>query len=58
MLVITRDLPFALDPCERSVIVYPGKVAAEVLAPEILSSDGLFGGHGPGCPSGPAAGAC
>jgi cobalt/nickel transport system ATP-binding protein len=45
LLVITHDLPFALELCERSVIVDGGEVVAEGATPEILADDALLRRH-------------
>jgi cobalt/nickel transport system ATP-binding protein len=44
-LVITHDLPFALELCERAVIVDGGRVVADGTTPEILSDDSLLRSH-------------
>lgn len=45
LLVITHDLPFALELCERSIILDGGKVVAEGPTPEILGDDALLRQH-------------
>jgi cobalt/nickel transport system ATP-binding protein len=45
LLVITHDLPFALELCERSVILDGGRVVAEGLTPEVLGNDTLLRQH-------------
>jgi cobalt/nickel transport system ATP-binding protein len=44
-LVITHDLPFALELCERSVIVDGGRVVADGATPELLADVDLLGRH-------------
>jgi cobalt/nickel transport system ATP-binding protein len=44
-LVITHDLPFALELCERSVIMDGGVVVADGATREILSDDALLRRH-------------
>lgn len=45
LLVITHDLPFALELCERSVIMDRGRVVAEGPTPELLADDALLAKH-------------
>lgn len=45
LLVITHDLPFALELCERSVIMDRGQVVAEGPTPRLLADDGLLAKH-------------
>jgi cobalt/nickel transport system ATP-binding protein len=45
LLVITHDLPFALELCERSVIVSEGRIAADAPTRDILKDARLLGRH-------------
>ena len=45
LLVITHDLPFALELCQRSIIVDSGTVVAEGPTPEILADEALLMQH-------------
>ncbi len=45
LLIITHDLPFALELCERSVIVDGGEVVATGATPDILANDALLRRH-------------
>jgi energy-coupling factor transporter ATP-binding protein EcfA2 len=44
-VVITHDLPFALELCPRSVIVSGGTVVADGPTSELLSNTGLLAAH-------------
>ena len=44
-LVITHDLPFALELCSRAVIMHGGRVAAEGPTVGLLSDDALLAAH-------------
>ena len=44
-LVITHDLPFALELCQRSVIVDGGKVVADGPTAEILADERVLAAH-------------
>ncbi|MBW3604944.1 MAG: energy-coupling factor ABC transporter ATP-binding protein [Actinobacteria bacterium] len=44
-LIITHDLPFALELCARSVIVDGGRVVADAPTSDILSDEELLGRH-------------
>ena len=45
LLVITHDLPFALELCERSVIMDGGRVVAEGPTPQLLADEALLARH-------------
>ncbi|MFN8021239.1 MAG: ABC transporter ATP-binding protein [Acidimicrobiales bacterium] len=44
-LVVTHDLPFALELCERSVILDAGRVVADGATPTVLADDALLAAH-------------
>jgi cobalt/nickel transport system ATP-binding protein len=44
-LVITHDLPFALELCERAVIMDQGRVAADGPTADLLADDRLLAAH-------------
>jgi ABC-type multidrug transport system ATPase subunit len=44
-LVITHDLPFALQMCERAVIMAGGRVVADGPTSELLADRDLLGRH-------------
>ena len=44
-LVITHDLPFALELCERAVVVDGGRVVADAATVDILSDEPLLARH-------------
>ena len=44
-LVITHDLPFALELCERAVIIDGGRVVADHATPALLADEDLLGRH-------------
>ncbi|MDX1657991.1 MAG: ABC transporter ATP-binding protein [Nitriliruptorales bacterium] len=45
LLVITHDLPFALELCERAVIVDRGRVVADGQTADLLDDDELLADH-------------
>ena len=44
-LIITHDLPFALELCERAVIMDGGRVVADDKTPKILADEALLARH-------------
>ncbi len=44
-LIITHDLPFALELCPRSVIMDEGRIAADRPTPALLADTSLLGRH-------------
>lgn len=46
LLVITHDLPYALQLCERSVLMDAGRVVADGPTRELLADDALLRDHG------------
>jgi cobalt/nickel transport system ATP-binding protein len=44
-LVITHDLPFALELCPRSVIIDGGRVVADAATPDLLADDVVLRRH-------------
>jgi len=44
-LIITHDLPFALELCQRSVILDAGRVVADGATAQILADEGLLSRH-------------
>lgn len=45
MLVITHDLPFALETCERALIMDEGRIQADARTSEILADPDLLARH-------------
>jgi cobalt/nickel transport system ATP-binding protein len=45
MLVVTHDLPFAAQLCERAVLLSGGRIVADRPCAELLSDDGLLAEH-------------
>ncbi|MFF3289060.1 energy-coupling factor ABC transporter ATP-binding protein [Streptomyces sp. NPDC003023] len=45
VLMVTHDLPYALELCPRSVILSGGVIAADGPTQEVLSDDGLMRAH-------------
>jgi len=52
MLVVTHDLPFASELCERAVIISAGTIVADARCDEILSDAALLGEHDLELPAG------
>jgi len=45
MLMVTHDLPYALQLCERSVILDEGAVVADAPTGELLRNEALLASH-------------
>ncbi|MFG2075560.1 energy-coupling factor ABC transporter ATP-binding protein [Nonomuraea maritima] len=45
VLMVTHDLPYALELCERSLILSGGVIAADGRTPELLADDELLASH-------------
>ncbi|GAA4094943.1 energy-coupling factor ABC transporter ATP-binding protein [Nonomuraea soli] len=45
VLMVTHDLPYALELCERSLILSGGVIAADGPTRELLADDGLLAAH-------------
>lgn len=45
MLVVTHDLPFALESCERSVVLSGGTIVADRPTPDVLTDELLLQEH-------------
>ena len=52
MLVVTHDLPFAAELCERAVVLSAGRIVADGPCPEILGDEQLLAGHDLELPAG------
>jgi cobalt/nickel transport system ATP-binding protein len=52
LLVVTHDLPFAAELCERAVILSRGRVAADGPCAALLSDPALLAGHDLELPAG------
>jgi cobalt/nickel transport system ATP-binding protein len=52
MLVVTHDLPFAAELCERAVVLSAGRVVADGACPEILRDEQLLARHDLELPAG------
>jgi cobalt/nickel transport system ATP-binding protein len=52
LLVVTHDLPFAAELCERAVILSGGRVAADGACPELLADAELLARHDLELPAG------
>jgi cobalt/nickel transport system ATP-binding protein len=40
--LVTHDLPYALELCERSVVLSGGSIVADGLTPDLLTDDELL----------------
>ncbi|GAB4249563.1 MAG: hypothetical protein Kow00129_10330 [Thermoleophilia bacterium] len=45
-IMVTHDLPYAAELCERVVILDQGRVVADGATPDVLSDEGLLTRHG------------
>ena len=45
LVMVTHDLPFALELCERSLILSGGVIAADAPTAEVLADDALMSAH-------------
>jgi cobalt/nickel transport system ATP-binding protein len=52
MLVVTHDLPFAAELCERAVILSAGRVVADSGCEQVLANEGLLARHDLELPAG------
>ena len=52
MLIVTHDLPFAAQLCERAVLLSGGRVVADGPCPEILADEPLLAAHDLELPAG------
>jgi cobalt/nickel transport system ATP-binding protein len=52
MLVVTHDLPFAAELCERAVVLSAGRIVADGACPEILRDEQLLAQHDLELPAG------
>jgi cobalt/nickel transport system ATP-binding protein len=52
MLVVTHDLPFAAELCERAVILSAGRIVADGRCGDILADEGLLAEHDLELPAG------
>ena len=52
LLVVTHDLPFAAQLCERSVVLAGGRIAADGATAELLADPGLLARHDLELPAG------
>jgi cobalt/nickel transport system ATP-binding protein len=52
MLVVTHDLPFAAELCERAVVLSAGRIVADDSCPAVLSDAELLGCHDLELPAG------
>jgi cobalt/nickel transport system ATP-binding protein len=52
LLVVTHDLPFAAELCERAVILSSGRVVADGRCPDVLGDTALLARHDLELPAG------
>ena len=52
MLVVTHDLPFAAELCERAVILSAGRIAADGACVDVLADEALLAAHDLELPAG------
>jgi cobalt/nickel transport system ATP-binding protein len=52
MLVVTHDLPFAAQLCERAVILPRGRIVADGACTAVLADGGLLAAHDLELPAG------
>src|SRR5919202_7110624 len=52
LLVVTHDLPFAAQVCERAVVLSGGRVVADGPCADVLSDEALLVAHGLELPDG------
>jgi len=52
LLVVTHDLPFALEVCERAVIIDAGEIVADGPTRRLLADGALMTAHRLGLPFG------
>jgi cobalt/nickel transport system ATP-binding protein len=45
MLLVTHDLPFAAQLCERAVVLSAGRIVADGPCLDILQDEGLLAAH-------------
>jgi cobalt/nickel transport system ATP-binding protein len=52
MLVVTHDLPFAAELCERAVVLSAGRIVADGACPDVLRDTALLAAHDLELPAG------